>query len=167
MLELLELERIIAEEESYTLQFKVPKSLFPFYQDVFRSLGQAAATVSYKARLAEQLSAHKQADRERELRRTHDGIKAEMRELYKGKLAETRSHVEAMKALTRSYKPYDWLRNQLKKEIQAQWELRISKMTAEGKTSIQIADALGISPGAVRKIMSKSRTHLKSLTGVV
>ena len=160
MLELLELERIVADEESYTLHLKIPKFLFPFYKDFFRSIEGFASEMNYKTRLAEQLSDHKQAERDKERRMKHDAIKAEMRELYRTRLSEARSHVEAMKCVTSTYKPYTWLREQLKKEIQVQWELAISKMLAEGKTSFQIADVLGISPGSVRKIMSNCKTQL-------
>lgn len=167
MLELLELERIIADEESYTLHLKIPKSLLGFYKDFFRNLEGFAYQMSYKARMAEQLSDHKQAERDKERRMKHDAIKAEMRALYQAKLSETRSHVEAIKALTSAYKLYKWLREQLKREIQAQWELAIPKMLADGKTSFQIADVLGISPGAVRKIMSNCKEQLKSSQKIV
>ena len=162
MLELLELERIVADEDSYTLQLKIPKSLFPFYKDFFRAIEAFADEMSHKARLAEQMTDNKRADREREKRMGWDVIKANMRILYRTRLVETRSHVEATKALTAVYKPYTWLRDELKREIQAQWDLTIPKMLEEGKTSFQIAEVLGISPGAIRKIMSNSKTQLKS-----
>lgn len=159
MLELLELERIVADEDSYTLQLKIPKTLFPFYKDFFQVIEGFAGEMSHKARLAEQMTENKRADRDREKRTSWDAIKTNMRVLYRTRLVETRSHVEATKALTLAYKPYAWLRDELRREIQAQWDLIVPKMLAEGKTSLQIAEILGISSGAVRKIMSNQRTR--------
>ena len=167
MLELLELERIVADEESYILQLKIPKFLFPFYKDFFRSIEGFASEMNYKTRLAEQLADYKRADREKERRVYKDTIKAEMRVLYHSRLSEAHSHVEAMKAVTAAYKLYKFMRAELKKEVQTQWELTIPKMLAEGKTSFQIADTLGISPGTVRKIMSHCKEQLKSSQEIV
>lgn len=167
MLELLELKRIVAEEDRYILHIEIPTFLFNHYLDFFRSIEGFAGQMNYKARIARSNTEQAQSEREKERRAYKDSVKAEMRVLYHSKLKETRSHVEGMKAVTAAYKLYKFIRVEFKEEVQAQWELAIPKMLAEGKTSFQIAEVLGISPGAVRKIMSNCKTQLKCTREIV
>ena len=152
-MEILELEKLIATEDTLTLHVKIPVSLYWHYKTFFDVMSGFAEEMRRKERVASMQAQYKREEYEKRLRTEWNTVKDGMRAFYQEKLGLTSSHREALKAVTRQYRLYWWLRAELQKEIQARWELEAPLLISQGLSSKDIATQFGISMASVKKIM--------------
>ena len=148
-----ELDKVISESETITLQITIPQELFLFYKLIFEAFESISKDLHYKARLAEIRSEERKAEWDRERKQEFDAIKDKMRQFYQACLNTGISDKAAMKKVTVQFKDYSWLRKEFREELKAKRDLEIIRLCSEGLNSFQLSERTGISSSTIRKII--------------
>lgn len=159
MQELFSIDKVEVTEETYILRIEVPKPLFHYFKSIFTAFIGISQELRFKAKIAEALSIQRQEQWRQEVRQRDDAIKSEMRSFYESLLLSGQDSSSAMKAVTKEFKQWVWIREAFRKEIKVKQELEILRLFKQGLTSFQIADRIGLHPGTVRKIISEGKRH--------
>lgn len=160
MFNLYDLEKIIENEDKVILKFTVKKHAVEGFLMLLNGLSTMGDNITgnirearsiYKKRL-EQI----EQNRIKKFNEIKKGIRATV-EAEKNKGEKTR---QAFKKAREVHQPYNFLVKQVQDEYRAIRELKIIKLSNEGKTSKKIAKIMKMSPEAVRKAkhLAKLRT---------
>ena len=157
MLDIIHLEEVIEEEEAYLLRVRIPKSLYPFYRNIFDNFQAVAENLNYKADIARQRGQDSKERRKREEEARDLETRTKMKTLYARvfKEAKRHRHKEAMKAVTHKFRRYWWVIKVFRKNIEAQRCRDISKLRKEGVTRRLLAKKFGCTMQTISRYSKK------------
>lgn len=155
MLNLIDLERVIAADDRYVFEFSVHRDVFPLYRGVLENLMGITEHFRAKVKVAEAMSAERREARAREVRRRDDAVLAVMRQRHNALLEAGTASKEARKTVNREFKEWLWIRRRLWDEIDCRRDLEIMRLTKRGLNSKQVAERLGLNDSTVRKVLLK------------
>ncbi len=158
MRDIIELEKVLEQEEDFIFHFRLKKDFYYSFSLVLDAFKQATAVMSIKVRLNETKILRAREENEEANRRRLNGIKEQIRAKYQEAFKIQKNVFKAFKEVRKEkeFYWYKWLIASVEREVLTKEELEILKLFNSGIKRPAIAKRRHLSYNFVSNVIKKN-----------